>query len=293
MNILKKTFSALGILLFMNSAFSQTNDEVWRVNPTQELLGINAKTLGLKEYVKEMQEQKFSLDKKGYKAVDSIVFSNLYKFDQDGLTKEMEQNSWDLQSKKHFFSYTNKGYISHIDIEAVSLSKEKDTLNTSLDNPSSAPDFSTVDYKYVIKKNILYKGEECTEGSVKKVKNKNEYFYHFNDFDQINQIDYQSTDLMVKYIYDSNGQVKEMQTFKSGLLSYKNIYKYDRNNRLINMVTINSDNTTKYPNKETSITYKLESNGNIAEKKTKTYLYLPNGVKEYLEGYLHIYNYTY
>ena len=84
-----------------------------------------------------------------------------------------------------------------------------------------------------------------------------------------------------------------MHTFKSGVLSHKNIYKYDRNNRLINIATINSDNNTKYPNQEMVITYKLDETGNAIEKKMVTYLYNTKGVKEFLEGFLNLYNYTY
>ncbi|MDR6843468.1 hypothetical protein [Flavobacterium granuli] len=258
-----------------------------------ELYGSNAKTLELKGNVTQMHEQQFSINVKGNTTGDTELVNNFYKFHTEGSTKEFEQNYKYILSKKQFFSYTNKGYISHVDIETVNVSKDKDTINTNLENEAQTPDFSTVDYKYVQKKNILYKGEEITEGTSKKKTTRNEYFYHFNDDNQIVQIDYQSTETTTKYIYDSNALVKEEHTFKSGILSHKNIYKYDRNNRPIDIITINSDNNTKYPNREIIITYKLDENGNVIEKKMNIYLYNSKGIKEFLEGFLNLYNYTY
>lgn len=277
----------------MNSVFSQVNDETFKANPMVELLGTNTKTLGLKGTIKEMQEQKFILDAKGKKTSDSLVFSNLYKFNKDGLTTECEQNYKALQSKKYFFSYTNQGYISHIDIETVHFYTEKDSTNTIWVNQSATPDYSTVDYKYVKKKNILYKGEEQIAGLPKKVNSKNEYFYHFTNEDKITQIDDQTSDYTTKYNYGDNGFVKEVQTFKSGNTFNKNSYKYDRNNRIINIATVNLKSNTKDPNREIIISYKLDDNGNIIEKKLKTYSYFPNGTKEFVESYLYEYNYIY
>ncbi|MBW4362740.1 hypothetical protein [Flavobacterium taihuense] len=291
MNRIKNLF-IISLMLLINPAFSQISDASLKSNPMLELLGANAKTMGLKGDVTQMQVQQFSLDAKGNKIADSLTFSNLYKFDKDGLTKEFEENYTDFQSKKYFFSYTNKGYVSHIDIETNDLSKDKDTSDTNLANQAQTSFFSTIDYKYVKKKNILYKGQENIEGELKKTNTRNEYFYHFNDNNQIVQIDYQSTDLVTKYIYDPNGMINEIQTLKSGVLLNKNICKYDRNNRLIHIITIKANNNTKYPNEEISINYKLDNNGNIIEKKTLTYLYT-KGTKDFFEGYLHLYNYTY
>ncbi|HEU4791693.1 MAG TPA: hypothetical protein VFS71_18555 [Flavobacterium sp.] len=290
--IQKKLF-IISLLLLINPVFAQISDESLKINPLLELYGFNAKTLELKGNVTQMHEQQFSINAKGNITGDSELINNFYKFYTEGSTKEFEQNYKYLLSKKHFFSYTNKGYISHIDIETVNVAKDKDTTSTDLENETQTPDFSTADYKYVQKKNILYKGEEVTEGSSKKTTTRKEYFYHFNDENQVFQIDYQSTDLSKKFIYDSNALVKEMHTFKSGILSHKSIYKYDRNNRLINIATINSDNNTKYPNREIVITYKLDEIGNVIEKKMITYLYSPEGTKEFLEGFLNLYNYTY
>jgi len=297
MTINKKNLFIISLLLLINPLFAQISDETIKINPMLELFGANAKTLALKGNVTQMRVQQFLTDAKGNKIIDSLTFSNLYKFDKDGLTKEFEQNYKNLQSKTHFYSYNNKGYISHIDIETLDLAKKNDSLNTASDstavNESSSPVYSTVDYKYVQKKNILYKGEDFTEKPAKKTSTRNEYFYHLNDDSQIEQIDYQSADIMTKYFYESNALVKEVHTFKSGILTCKNIYKYDRNNRLTNIAVINSDNTVKYPNKETIITYKLDEKGNITEKKMTTYLYSSKGNKEFLEGFLNLYNYTY
>lgn len=292
MNTIKKKLFIASLLLLINPVFAQISDESLKINPMLELFGSNVKTLELKGNVNQMHEQQFSINAKGDKT-DSELINNFYKFYPEGSTKEFEQNYKYMQSEKHFFSYTNKGYISHIDIETVNAAKEKDTLNTYLENESPAPDFSTIDYKYVQKKNILYKGEEVTEGSPKKKTTRKEYFYHFNDYDQIVQIDDQSTDISTKYLYGFNAQIKETQTFKSGILSHKNIYKYDRNNKLINIATIQSDNTSKHPNREVTITYKFDSKGNIIEKKTMAYLYSPKGIKEFIEGFLNLYNYVY
>ena len=291
MNIIKNLF-IISLLLLINPAFAQISDETLKNNPMLELYGTNAKTLELKGNVTQMRVQQFLIDEKGNKIIDTITFSNLYKFDKNGLTQEFEQNYKDLQSKKTFFSYTNRGYISHVDIETINLLKAKDTSDSNLTNQFLVPDYSTVDYKYVKKKNILYKGEELITGSSKKTNSRNEYFYHFNDNNQIIQIDYQSTDLVTKYIYESNGMINEIQTLKSGILFNKNICKYDRNNRLINIITIKANNNTKYPNEEISINYKLDNSGNIIEKKTLTYVYT-KGTKDFFEGYLHLYNYTY
>lgn len=292
MNTIKNLF-IISLLLLINPVFAQILDESLKINPMLELYGSNAKTLGLKGNVVQMHEQQFSINAKGNITGDSELINNFYKFYPEGSTKEFEQNYKYLLSKKNFFSYTNKGYISHVDIETVNVVKDKDTTETNLENETQTPDFSIADYKYVQKKNILYKGEEVTEGSPKKTITRKEFFYHFNDDNQIFQIDYQSADLTTKYIYDSNALVKELHTFKSGVLSHKNIYKYDRNNRLINIATINPDNNTKYPNQEMVITYKLDETGNAIEKKMVTYLYNTKGVKEFLEGFLNLYNYTY
>lgn len=290
---IQKNLFIISLLLLINPVFAQTSDESLKINPLLELFGSNTKTLDLKGNVTQMHEQQFSLNAKGNVTGDSELINNFYKFYPEGSTKEFEQNYKYLLSKKYFFSYTNKGYISHIDIETLNVAKDKDTTNIPLENETQTSDFSTTDYKYVQKKNILYKGEEVNEGAPKKATARNEYFYHFNDDNQIFQIDYQTKDLKTKYIYDSNALVKELHTFKSGLLSHKNIYKYDRNNRLINIATINSDNNTEYPNRETIFTYKLDENGNVIEKKMITYLYNNKGTKEFLEGFLILYNYTY
>lgn len=297
MTIKKKNLFILSLLLLLiNPLFAQISDQSLKSNPALELFGSNPKTLNLKGNVAQMHEQQFSINAKGEKTETELI-NTFYKFSTEGSTKEFEQNYEYLQSEKHFFSYTNKGYISHIDIETLDLTKKKDTLNTTLDstvvNESPAPVFSTIDYKYVQKKNILYKGEEIAKASSPKKITRNEYFYQFNDYNQIVFINYQSSAISTKYIYDANGLVKETQTFQSDVLSNKNIYKYDHNNNLIKITTINSDNTTKYPNKEISITYKFDTKGNIIEKKKITYLYSPNGIKEFSEGFLNVYNYTY
>lgn len=278
----------------INPLFAQISDESLKTSPMLELYGSNAKTLSLKGNVKEMQEHKFETDAQGHTTNDSASVSNQYRFDQNGITKEIEETLRNIQSKKSFFSYTNKGFVSHIDIETALISSKKDTTDANIENTAEKdPIFSTVDYKYVQKKNILFKGEDYIEGLPKKVTARKEYFYHFNDENQIFQIDYQTNDLVTKYSYDANGLIKESLTLKSGMPFSKNIYKYDRNNRLINLVTINSDNATKYPNEETIISYKLDPNGNAIEKKVKSYLYSPEGKKKFNEGYLYLYNYTY
>ena len=292
MNTIKKKLFIASLLLTINPLFAQISDDYLKANPMLELFGSNVKTLDLKGNVVQMHEQQFSINEKGDKT-DAELVNNFYKFYPEGAAKEFEQNYQYVKSEKHFFSYTNKGYISHIDIEAINTAKDKDTTTTSLKNESPTPDFSTVDYKYVQKKNILYKGEEVTEGSSKKKTSKNDYFYHFNDEDQIDQIDCQSTDLTTKYIYYENGLVKETQTLKSGILDHKNIYKYNSNNKLISIATINLGNNTKRPNRETSIGYKFDTYGNIIEKKITTFLYSPKGIKEFFEGFLNVYNYTY
>jgi hypothetical protein len=291
MNTSKKLF-IISLLLLINPVFAQISDETLKTNPMMELYGTNAKTLALKGNVTQMRVQQFLIDEKGNKSIDTVSFSNLYKFDKNGLTQEFEQNYKDLQSKKNYFSYTNKGYISHVDIETINFLKDKDTSDTNLINQSLTPDYSTVDYKYVQKKNILFKGEDFIEGMPKKTTARKEYFYHFNDENKIFQIDYQTADLVIKYNYDTNGLPKESLTLKSGLPFSKNIYKYDRNSRLTNMTTINSDNSTKYPSEETVISYKLDSNGNAIEKNVKKYLYSPEGNKKFKDGYLYLYNYT-
>jgi hypothetical protein len=292
MNTIKNLF-VISLLLLINPVFAQFSDETLTTNPLMELYGTNAKTLTLKGNVTQMRIQQFLIDEKGNKSIDTVTFSNLYKFDKNGLTQEFEQNYKDLQSKKNYFSYTNKGYVSHVDIETINFLKDKDTSDTNLINQSLAPDYSTVDYKYVQKKNILFKGEDYIEGMPKKTTARKEYFYHFNDENQIFQIDYQTSDLAIKYNYDTNGLLKESLTLKSGLPFSKNIYKYDRNSRLTNITTINSATITKYPSEETVISYKLDSNGNAIEKKVKNYLYSPEGNKKFNEGYLYLYNYTY
>lgn len=288
MIFLKNTLFIFSFLLII-PASAQSIDAALKTNPLLEL-GINTKILGLKGNIKEMQERKFIIDDQGHTTNYSILLSNQYKFDSNGLTQEIEETISNSQSKKSFFSYTNKGFVSHIDIETTLYSNEKDTTDT---NSEKDPIFSTVDYKYVQKKNILFKGEDSTENNPLKVTTRKEYFYHFNDDNQIFQVDYQTTDVVTKYNYDVNGLIKESLTLKSGAPFYKKMYKYDRNNRLINIVTLNSDNTTKYPNEEIVITYKLDSNGNAMEKKVKNYLYSSKGTKELNEGYLFLYNYTY
>lgn len=284
---IKKIFFVSSLLLLINPTFAQIADETLNINPTLELYGSNTKALGLKGNVIQMHEQQFSINAKGEKT-DSELINNFYKFYPEGITKEFEQNYQYLLSKKHFFSYTNKGYISHIDVETINL-QNKDTLT----DQSPEPEYTTIDYNYVQKKNILYKGEELTEGSLKKTRTRKEYFYHFNDDNQIVQIDDQSTDVTTKYIYDLNALVKEIHTLKSGILSCKDIYKYDREKRLINITTINANNTTKYPNREIVISYKLDTTGNILEKKMITYIYTPKGDKGFFEGFLNLYNYVY
>ncbi|MBF4469813.1 hypothetical protein [Flavobacterium sp. HJJ] len=293
MNFLKKTFLVLSLLLVINPVSAQSADILMRINPLLEL-GVNTQLLKLKGNVKEMQEHKFATDVQGHTANDSASVSNVYKFDTNGLTKEIEETLRNQQSKKSFFSYTNKGFVSHIDIETTLILHQKDTTNTDTINTAEKdPVFSAVDYKYVQKKNILFKGEDYIEGMPKKVTARKEYFYHFNDDNQIFQVDYQTNDLVTKYSYDSNGLINESLTTKSGMPFSKNIYKYDRNSRLTNIVTINSDNATKYPNEETVFSYKLDSNGNAVEKKVKSYIYTPQGSKKFNEGYLYLYNYTY
>lgn len=289
MIFLKKPLIISTLLLTIASVSAQNNDLILKTNPLLEL-GINTKILGLKGNVKEMQEHKFITDDQGHATNDSATVSNLYKFSQNGLTQEIEETIRNLQSKKSFFSYTNKNFVSHIDIETTLLSNEKDSIETASEKD---PIFSSVDCKYVPKKNILYKGEDYTQSSPKKKTTRKEYFYHFNDGNQIFQVDYQSADIVTQYNYNSNGLIKESLTSKSGVVSYKNNYKYDRNNRLISIVTINSGNSTKYPNEEMIITYKLDSNGNTIEKKIKNFQYSPQGIKEFTEGYLYLYNYTY
>lgn len=293
MNFFKKSLLFLSILFFINPALAQSTDVSSTANPLLEL-GINTQLLRLKGNVKEMQEHKFATDIQGHTTNDSASVSNVYKFDLNGQTKEIEETLRNQQSKKSFFSYTNKGFVSHIDIETTLFSNEKDTTDANIENTAEKdPIFSTVDYKYVQKKNILFKGEDYIEGMPKKTTARKEYFYHFNDNNQIFQIDYQASDLVIKYNYDANGLIKESLTLKSGMPFSKNIYKYDRNSRLTNLTTINSDNVTKYPNEETVISYKLDSNGNAIEKKVKNYLYSPEGNKKFNEGYLYLYNYTY
>ncbi|PKB15345.1 hypothetical protein [Flavobacterium sp. 5] len=293
MNFLKKSLLILSILLFINPVLAQSIDLSLKTNPFLQLSS-NTKVLGLKGSVKEMQEHKFVINIQDQTTNDSASVSNQYQFDQNGLTKEMEEIFTNVESKKSFFSYTNKGFVSHIDIETTLFSNNKDTTDTTTVNTTEKdPIFSTVDYKYVQKKNILFKGEDYVAGTPKKVTTRNEYFYHFNDDGQIFQIDYQTIDLVTKYNYDANGLIKESLTLKSGVAFYKNIYKYDRNNRLIKMVTINSDNISKYPNEEIVISYKLDPNGNIIEKKVQSYLYSPKGSKTFTEGYLYLYNYKY
>lgn len=288
----KKNNFIVSLLLLATPLFAQISDVSLKTNPMLELFGSNAKTMDLKGNVVQMHEQLFSINAKGDKTETELI-NNFYKFYPEGSIKEFEQNYEYLFSKKYFFSYTNKGYISHIDIETINLAKDKDTTNTNLENESSEPVFSVVDYKYVEKKNILYKGEDVSEGSPKKKTTRKEYFYHFNDDNQIVQIDDKSADISTKYIYETDVFIKETQILKSGILSHKNIYKYDRNNRLTNIVTIYSDNKTKYPNKEIAITYKVDNKGNIIEKKTNIFLYTAKGTKEFLEGFLNLYNYTY
>lgn len=288
MNFLKKTLFILSISL-VTPVFAQTIDESLKTNPLLEL-GINTKILGLKGNVIEMQEHKFVTDVHGRTSNDSASVTNQYKFDQNGFTKEIEETIRNSQSKRSFFSYTNKGYISHIDIETIPLQNDDDTTNTVTEKN---PLFSTLDYKYVQKKNILYKGEDFIVSNPKKTITKKEYFYHFNDINQIFQIDFQSADVIIQYSYGANGLIRESLTSKSGVASYKNSYKYDRNNRMISVTTVNSGNTTKFPNEEKVITYKVDSKGNITEKKIKSYQYLPQGEKIFLEGCLYLYNYIY
>lgn len=278
----------------INPVFAQISDKSLKTNPLLELFGSNVKTLELKGNVKEMLEQKFVLNAQGHTTNDTASVSNQYKFDQNGITIEIEETLRNLQSKKSFYSYTNKGFVSHIDIETTLFSYKKDTTDANVGNTAEKdPIFSAVDYKYVQKKNILFKGEDFIEGMPKKTTARKEYFYHFNDENQVFQIDYQTSNLEIHYNYDTNGLINESLTLKSGVPFYKNIYKYDRNKRLNKILTINTDNNTKYPNEETVITYKIDSKGNTIEKKTQIYLYSPKGTKEFYEGYLYLYNYTY
>ena len=271
MNFLKKSLLFLSIQFVINPALAQSTDITLNANPLLEL-GMNTQLLRLKGNVTEMQEHRFAVDAQGHTANDSASVSKVYKFDPNGLTKEIEQTIRNQQSKKSFFSYTNKGYVSHIDIETLLFSSEKDTADTNIGNEAEKdPIFSTADYKYVQKKNILFKGEDYTENVPQKTTVRKDYFYHFNDNNQIFQIDNQTSDLAIKYNYDANVLIKESLTVKSGKPFSKNIYKYDRNSRLINLTTINSDNTTKYPNEETIISYKIDSKGNAIEKKVKKY----------------------
>lgn len=288
----KPTLIAVALLL-ANIAFAQTINYSIRTNPIIEL-EINTKTLELKGNIKEMQAHKFALNDHGQTTNDSASVSHIYKFNQNGSTKEIEETFRNFQTKKSFFSYTNSGYISHIDIETILLSNQKDSTAVSEDNTDEGnPIFSTIDYKYVQKKNILFKGEDIIQNMPQKATTRKEYFYHFNDANQIFQVDYQSSDLTTKYNYGVNGLIKESLTLKSGMASHKNVYKYDRNNRLIHVAKINSDNTTKFPSEETVITYKLDSNGNAIERKEKTFVYSPKGSKKFMEGHLYLYNYTY
>ena len=71
------------------------------------------------------------------------------------------------------------------------------------------------------KEKHFIKGEEFTEGSPKKTTIRNEYFYHFNDDNQIFQIDYQTADLATKYNYDSNALDKRIIYFEIRILSLK------------------------------------------------------------------------
>lgn len=293
MNFIKKNLFIISLLLIIKPAFAQIEYDLQKTNPMLELFGSNAKTLNLKGNVVQMHEQQFSTNSKGEAADNSELINNFYKFNPEGTTKEFKQNYRYLRSENHFFSYTNKGYISHIDIETVNAVKNKDTTNTNLENESPTPDFSVIDYKYVQKKNILYKGVEVTQSLPKKITVRKEYFYHFNDDNQIFQIDDQSADISTKYNYAVNGLVEETHTLKSGIFSYKNIYKYDRNNRLISIATINSGNNSKLPNKVLNISYKFDDNGNVIEKKMMAYQYSPKGIKEFIEGFLNLYNYTY
>jgi hypothetical protein len=287
MIFIQKALFILSFSLIITPALAQTVDASLKINPLLEL-GINTKTLGLKGNVLEMQEHKFATDMQGHTKNDSASVSIQYKFDQNGFTKEIEETIKNKQSKKSFFSYTNKGYNSHIDIETTLVTTQNDSTETEKD-----PFFSTVDYKYVQKKNILYKGEDYVESMPKKKTTKKEYFYHFNDGEQIFQIVDQTSDLITQYNYDSNGLIKESLTSKSGVASYKNNYKYDRNDRLINITSIYSSNKVKSPNEETFITYKLDLKGNIIEKKIKSYKYSSKGDKIFTEGLLYLYNYTY
>jgi len=284
----KKPIITIVTLLYINILLAQSVDILLKTNPLLEL-GINTKTLALKGNIKEMQEHLFVIDNQEHSTNDSVVVSNVYKFDPNGFTIEIEETINNLQTKNSFFSYTNKGYISHIDIETTPILQDKDSIAIKSDTPV----FSTVDYKYVPKKNILYKGEDFTEKLPKKTTIRKEYFYHFNDENQIFQINDQNIDVTTLFNYNSNGLLKESLTSKSGITSHKNIYKYDRNNRVVSIITINPDNATKFPNKETTILYKLDPKGNVTEKKVKTYLYSPKGTKKFIEGFLFLYNYTY
>jgi len=291
MIFLKKALLHLTILFFVSPLLAQTTDISLKTNPLLEL-GITTNNLALKGNVKEMQEHQFATNEQGHTTNDSASISYIYKFDQNGLTKEIEETIRNLQTKKSFYSYTNRGFISHIDIETSRFLSENDSIE--IDSASNdLPDFSTMDYKYVQKKNILFKSEDYIINIPKKTTTRTEYFYHFNDENQILQIDYQSSDLTTKFNYDTNGMLKETLTLKSGAPFYKNIYKYDRNNRLINISKINADNTSRFPSEETIISYKLDSNGNITEKKIKTFLYSSKAPKKFVHGNLYLYQYTY
>ncbi|HSD08366.1 hypothetical protein [Flavobacterium sp.] len=291
MIFLKKALFHLTILLCASPLLAQTTDISLKTNPLLEL-GINTNNLALKGNIKEMQEHQFVTNEQGHTTNDSASISYIYKFDQNGMAKEIEETIRNLQTKKSFYSYTNRGFISHIDIETTRLLTENDS--TQIDSVSNdLPDFSTMDYKYVQKKNILFKSEDYIINTPKKNTTRTEYFYHFNDENQISQIDYQTSDLTTKFNYDANGVLKETLTLKSGVPFYKNIYKYDRNNRLINIAKINSDNTSKFPSEETVISYKIDSNGNITEKKIKTFLYSSKAPKKFVQGNLYLYQYTY
>jgi hypothetical protein len=293
MIFLKKALLILNLLFVITAATSQSIDPTLKTNPLLEL-GINTKILGLMGNIKEMQEHKFATDAQGHTTNDSASVSYQYKFDKNGLTQEIEETFRNLLSKKSFFSYTNTNFVSHIDIETYPLSYDKDSTEVNIENPlENNLIFSTADYKYVQKKNILYKGEELIESLPQKTTTRKGYFYHFNDANQIFQIDYQTTDTSTQYNYGTNGLIKESLTSKSGTVLHKKTYKYDRNNRLVNLATFNSGNTTRIPNEEAIITYKLDTNGNAIEKKVKTYQYSKEGVKEFSQGSVFLYNYTY
>ncbi|WP_348799647.1 hypothetical protein [Flavobacterium adhaerens] len=291
MIFLKNAIIILNLLFFITPTSAQSIHTIAKVNPLLEL-EINTKTLGLKGQIAEMQEHQFVINEQGHTINDSASISNLYRFDQNGLTKEIEETLRNLESKKKFFSYTNKGLISHIDIETTRFSNNIDA-HDSITSTAIEPDFSTLDYKYVQKKNILFKGEDYAVNLPKKITTRKEYFYHFNDKNQIFQIVNQDIDSATQYSYDANGLVTETRILKSGILSHKNIYRYDNSKKLVRITTIKADNNTKLPNEETLFIYKLDTNGNIVEKKAKTYVYSPKGTKRFTEGYLYLYNYIY